>query len=74
MPAQEVNRKRIELTVFQDRRQPDLLWFNTLLHNGLIYQNGKAPLIFVIAGTGGSYRSFKVKIWPITSIRPAFMW
>ncbi len=61
LPAREVSRKRLDLTVFQDRRQPDLLWFNRTLHNGLVYQSGKAPLIFVIAGTGGSYRSFKVK-------------
>lgn len=57
LPEQEVNHKRIELTVFQDRRQPHLLWFNNLLRNGSVYQNGKAPLIFVIAGTGGSYRA-----------------
>jgi len=61
LPARNVNHKRLELTVFQDRRQPALLWFNSTLRNGLIYQTGRAPLIFVIAGTGGSYRSFKVR-------------
>ena len=60
-PARQVNHKRLDLTVFQDRTQPDLLWFDNKLHNGLIYQAGKAPLIFVIAGTGGSYRSYKVR-------------
>src|SRR5512135_2617870 len=53
LPSQEVNQKRVELTVFPDRTQPALLWFNNTLHNGLISQHGKAPLIFIIAGTGG---------------------
>ncbi|MFO1431547.1 MAG: alpha/beta fold hydrolase [Candidatus Competibacteraceae bacterium] len=61
LPGREVHHKRVELTVFKDRTQPDLLWFDSKLHNGLIYQNGKAPLIFIIAGTGGSYRSYKVR-------------
>jgi hypothetical protein len=39
---------------------PDVFWFNKQMNYSLVKQNGKAPLIFVIAGTGASYNSPKM--------------
>jgi len=62
LPFREISNRRIESTVFDDRPPPDLLWFNAHLRSGLLYQEGKtAPLIFIVAGTGGSYRSTRIR-------------
>jgi pimeloyl-ACP methyl ester carboxylesterase len=61
LPGRQVNHKRVELRVFRDRTQPALLWFNNTLRTGLVYQNSKAPLMFIIAGTGGSYRAYRAR-------------
>ncbi len=61
MPFRDVNYKRVNLTLLQNQPMPDLLWFNSILRNGLLYQRDRAPLIFIVAGTGGSYRSTRVR-------------
>jgi hypothetical protein len=44
--------------VLPDRRIPDVLWFEREgLRYGLVYQKTRAPLVFLIAGTGGSFDS-----------------
>ncbi|MDJ0721107.1 MAG: hypothetical protein QNJ04_05735 [Desulfobacterales bacterium] len=48
------------LTIFEDREVPKVFWYSSRLQFSLAAQRGKAPLIFVIAGTGGSYKSPKV--------------
>lgn len=41
--------------VFDDRITPDYFWYNDEITYGLIRQDKKAPLVFIIAGTGGNY-------------------
>ncbi|MBL0713958.1 MAG: alpha/beta hydrolase [Desulfosarcina sp.] len=48
------------LTVFEDRELPDLFWYSEPLQFSLVPQKHKAPLIFMIAGTGASYKSPKM--------------
>ncbi len=48
------------LTIFEDREVPKVFWYSNRLQFSLAAQRGEAPLIFVIAGTGGSYNSPKV--------------
>src|SRR4051794_35412655 len=44
--------------VLPDRRVPDVLWFEGQgLRYGLVYQETRAPLVFLIAGTGASFDS-----------------
>ena len=58
---QEVPVKDYSLTVFEDRVIPDVFWYSEGLKFSLVRQKERAPLIFVIAGTGASYQSSKVK-------------
>lgn len=51
-----------ELTVFLDRELPDILWYGETMGYSLVAQEGPAPLIFVIAGTGASYNSAKMQV------------
>jgi hypothetical protein len=41
--------------VFDDRKTPDYFWYNDKITYGVMRQDKKAPLIFIIAGTGGNY-------------------
>ncbi len=43
------------LTVFPDRKVPEYLWYESELRYSYAFQKKPAPLIFLIAGTGGSY-------------------
>ena len=52
--------KDYTLTIFEDREVPKVFWYSSKLSFSLAAQRGEAPLIFVIAGTGGSYKSPKV--------------
>jgi len=47
------------LTVFPDRKAPDYLWYESQLRYSYAFQDKPAPLIFLIAGTGGSYNGQK---------------
>ncbi len=59
---EKIRVRQLELTVFEDRKIPDLFWYLDKLHYSLAYQKKKAPLIFVIAGTGASYRTANMKL------------
>ncbi len=52
LPKQELG-----LTVFPERRIPELFWYHDQLHYAVVRQRKKAPLIFNIAGTGASHTS-----------------
>jgi hypothetical protein len=52
-----VPRQELGLTVFSDRRIPELFWYHDQLRYAVVRQRGKAPLIFNIAGTGASHNS-----------------
>ena len=54
--------KTLELPVFENRRIPELLWYSQHLRYSLAYQKQRAPLIFIIAGTGAGYNSGKMQI------------
>jgi len=54
--------KDFELEVFPDHEVPDILWYTEKLRYSLVTQEGPAPLIFVIAGTGAGYNSEKMQV------------
>lgn len=44
--------------VFPDRPVPDVFWYDSRgMSYGLVYQKTRAPLVFLIAGTGASFNS-----------------
>ncbi|MDJ0945264.1 MAG: alpha/beta fold hydrolase [Kiloniellales bacterium] len=51
---QDVVTVRHDLTVFEGRSPPDVFWYDRALRFSIAKQEGPAPLVFVIAGTGGS--------------------
>ncbi len=53
--------KKLKLTVFADRDIPDVFWYQKKLRYSLAYQKEKAPLIFIIAGTGASYNAVEMQ-------------
>lgn len=57
----EIRTKLDRLTVFPDRKVPDYLWYESELRYSYAFQKKAAPLIFLIAGTGGSYNGGKNK-------------
>lgn len=59
---EEIPREDDMITIFPERRIPDLFWYSEGLRFSLVAQEKPAPLIFVVAGTGGDYRSGKVKL------------
>ena len=48
------------LKVFPDRKIPKVFWYEDGLDCSLVYQKKKAPLIFIIAGTGARFNSPKM--------------
>jgi hypothetical protein len=53
--------KDYNLVVFENHVVPDVFWYSEGLKFSLVRQQEPAPLIFVIAGTGASYQSPKMK-------------
>ena len=63
MPAyDELPLKNYDLTVYPDREVPEVFWYDRELHFSLAAQEGPAPLVFAIAGTGASANSGKMRI------------
>ena len=58
--ARDIPVKLLDMTVFPERKVPDLFWYNDELRSAVAKQKGKAPLIFVIAGTGAGFNSDKM--------------
>lgn len=52
--------KLFKLKVFKDRVTPNYFWYSDKITYGLFQQKQKAPLIFIIAGTGGNYTGPKM--------------
>lgn len=50
----KINIKPLELTVFEDRKIPETLWYTKRLEYSLAAQKQKSPLVFAISGTGSS--------------------
>jgi len=58
-PIQGANVTRMALDVFGDRKKPEVFWYDRGLRSAVVSQDHKAPLIFLIAGTGASFDSPK---------------
>jgi hypothetical protein len=59
-PLRGANIRNMDLQVFEDRVKPEAFWYDRGLRTAVAYQEDKrAPLIFLIAGTGASYDSPK---------------
>jgi predicted alpha/beta-fold hydrolase len=58
----KINIELLELTVFQDRETPEILWYTERLKYSLASQKQKAPLVFAISGTGSSANAPGMKI------------
>src|SRR5689334_12321319 len=43
-----------------DLKKPDIFFYDRGLHYTVAFQDHKAPLVFLIAGTGGSSKSAKI--------------
>ena len=56
LPA-KIRVETLDMTVFGDRETPDVFWYWDTFRYSLAYQKGRAPLIFIVAGTGASYNS-----------------
>lgn len=57
----EIKVKNLSLKVFKDRKTPKIFWYTDKFKYSLAYQKERAPLIFIIAGTGAAYDSSKMK-------------
>lgn len=51
----------LKLKVYKDRVTPKYFWYNDKISYGLLAQKKQAPLIFIVAGTGGNYTGPKIK-------------
>ncbi len=49
------------ITIFPERKTPEVFWYNHRLRYAIACQERKAPLIFLIAGTGAGYDAEKMK-------------
>jgi len=49
------------ITIFPERRVPDVFWYNRELRYSIAWHRKPAPLMVVIAGTGAGYDSTKMK-------------
>jgi hypothetical protein len=52
-----VPKQELWLTIFPDRKTPELFWYDEKLNVSVVRQRQKAPLIFNIAGTGAGHNS-----------------
>ena len=51
--------KQRSLKIFDDRKVPEFVWYDEELRYGQALQRKRAPLVFIIAGTGAGYNSAK---------------
>ncbi|MEE8428014.1 MAG: alpha/beta hydrolase, partial [Gammaproteobacteria bacterium] len=54
--------KQRAITIFEDRKIPDSLWYDEKLRYSYALQKAPAPLVFLIAGTGGYHGGAKNKM------------
>jgi pimeloyl-ACP methyl ester carboxylesterase len=54
---EEIPVETYSLTVFPERKIPDVFWYTDGLRFSLVRQDREAPLIFLIAGTGANYNA-----------------
>ena len=56
-PLRDLGAVRGREMLLHDRPVPEILWYNDTLQYTLAQQRGKAPLLFILAGTGSSHES-----------------
>jgi predicted alpha/beta-fold hydrolase len=54
---EDVPVRNLDLTVFEDRKTPDIFWYEDRFRYSIAAQRGEAPLIFIIAGTNAGFAS-----------------
>ncbi|WP_321328725.1 serine/threonine protein kinase [uncultured Ilyobacter sp.] len=59
--SEEVPRREYMIQINPGKKPPKHLWYHKGFQFSLVKQDHKAPLIFLIAGTGTSYSSWKMK-------------
>jgi len=59
-PPENVQVRELVVEVIPNLSKPDVFFYDEGLRCTFAYQDGKAPLIFLIAGTGANHRSTKV--------------
>lgn len=60
-PPVKISARRLLLDVIPDLRKPDVFFYDEGLRCTLAYQDRKAPLVFLIAGTGAGDQSSKME-------------
>lgn len=58
---QRIPLREQEVTVFEDREIPDILWYSKRLRYSIATQNRAAPLIFLVAGMGAGHNDPKIQ-------------
>lgn len=66
----KIREKELKLEPLEGKEIPKLFWHQQAFRYSLAYQKRKAPLIFVIAGTGASYKSPKMQTMKRAFSRP----
>ncbi len=56
-PLKDFGVVRVRELLLHDRPVPEIFWYDDTLQYSVALQQGRAPLLFVIAGTGSSYES-----------------
>ncbi len=58
----QVPKQEAGLTLFPERRTPEIFWYHDQLRYSVVRQRKKAPLIFIIAGTGASHNARSMQV------------
>ena len=54
---EDVPVRHLDLTIIEDRKTPEIFWYEDRFRYSVAAQRGEAPLIFIIAGTNAGYAS-----------------
>jgi ABC-type transporter lipoprotein component MlaA/pimeloyl-ACP methyl ester carboxylesterase len=69
---QRITVREPEVTVFEDRPIPDILWYSKKLRYSIATQDRAAPLIFLIAGMGAGHNDPKIQFLQRAFFRAGF--
>jgi predicted alpha/beta-fold hydrolase len=58
---ESIQQKQLELSIFSDRKIPEIFWYTERLKYSLAYQDHRAPLIFIISGLGGDHNTARME-------------
>jgi predicted alpha/beta-fold hydrolase len=59
--SQRITVSESEVTVFEDRAVPDILWYSKKLRYSIATQDRAAPLIFLVPGMGAGHNDPKIQ-------------